>query len=253
MAIARVQASTAATSGTGAPAPAWPAATTAGDLLIAVVGVNTGATVGSWTPPAGWTLASQGSVGAGSHTAIFYIENASSRSGTETFTYSSSRNAWGVLIEYSGVATSASLDVTANASNGAGSVTPSTGTTATIAQNDELLLGGTANRNALTTTSDAMGGTASGGTLAKIGEASIGSGGTGLTGRAYEQIVTAAGTGEFHGTLGSSAVWSGAIATFKAAGGAPPPPPPPPSMADLREFWFHRSRERYIGMVHRRT
>src|SRR5579859_6030020 len=78
---------------------AWPVATTASSLLVACVGVNGSATVST---PAGWTLAVSKANGANCSIYIFYIKNAATRSGTESFTLSAGNTtAYVELLEYS--------------------------------------------------------------------------------------------------------------------------------------------------------
>jgi hypothetical protein len=75
------------------------------------------------TPPSGWNLAVQDNVFP--RIIIYYIQNASSRSGAETFTIASGR--WYLeLREYSGILTSSSLITTGSTSS---SVSVTTGAT----------------------------------------------------------------------------------------------------------------------------
>ncbi|HEY2731373.1 MAG TPA: hypothetical protein VGK52_15625 [Polyangia bacterium] len=112
--------------------PSWGSATTAGNLLVAVLTYNGSPTITA----AGWTLAgSAATQGTNVRSAIYYIQNASSQSGAQTFiaTGTSSAPALSVqLAEYSGIATSSALDLTGTASAAAANaitVATSTGTT----------------------------------------------------------------------------------------------------------------------------
>jgi hypothetical protein len=237
VAIARVQLGTAITStGLTTIAPAWPAATTVGNLLVAVICHSRPTTAPSLSIPGGspWVLAAEnaGTVAQECGTHIYYIANAASRSGAESsFTLSVARDMYGVLIEYSGVVTTTPLDVSTS-KNGAGvtATALATNTTGTTAQAAELILGTIANANVDTSTADAMGGSATGGTFAKISEASSSNATVAqrLTARVYEQLVTAAGTAECHCTVASARLYSGTVVTFKASGAAPTVYPPKP-------------------------
>lgn len=241
MAIARVQTGTAATTtGTGLVAPAWPGATTVGNLLIAVIGQSRSTAQPTLSVPGGspWVLAVEdwGTVANEMSTHIYYIANASSRSGSESsFTSSVARDMYGIVLEYSGASTTP-LDVTAH-QNGAGatSATPGTNTTAAIAQAGELLLGAIANSQADTTSAQVMGGSATGGSAVEIGEATSGNATAAqkVTGRVFEQIVTGTGTAEFHATLTTARIYTGSIATFKDTGGAAAPVFPPFIVPDM--------------------
>jgi hypothetical protein len=237
VAIARVQLGTAVTStGTGLIAPAWPAATTVGNLLIAVICNSRSTAQPTLSVPGGspWVLAVEnwGTVAQETSTHVYYIANAASRSGSESsFTLSVARDVYGVVLEYSGVATSTPLDVSTS-KNGAGvaATALATNTTGTTAQAAELILGAIASANADTSTGDAMGGSATGGTFAKLAEASSGSATAAqkVTGRVYEQLVTATGTAECHCTVGTARLYTGTVTTFKASGAAPTVYPPKP-------------------------
>lgn len=233
MAIARVQLGTAVTStGIATIAPSWPATTAVGNLLIAIIGHNRPTTLGTITTPSGWSLIAQadGAIAQDTPTRIYAIENAgSTRSGTETFTLSTGRDMYGVLLEYSGIATASALDKLTQTNNVSGTAT-TTGTTAATVQADELVIAAIGNPNTTTSGSDAFGGSATGGTLAKLAEATSGNvtAGQKITCRAYERIVTATGTAEVHATFGTARVSMGVIATYKASGAAPTVYPPKP-------------------------
>lgn len=85
----------------------WPGATTAGNLLVLIVGCSGGAGV-TLTTPAGWTKV--GEVNSSTKLAIFRIENASSHSGSQSVTISSSQVGFVCLSEWSGVAAASALE-----------------------------------------------------------------------------------------------------------------------------------------------
>jgi hypothetical protein len=193
----------------------WASATTAGNLLIALVfGVegttNTAPTI---TPPAGWvqaatsTYSNAPSNGAG-RVSIYYIANASSRSGTETFSISGTGGVRIILMEHSGVATASPLDKTAT--NSGDSSTPTTGTTVATTQADELCIG------ALGIDGSTFSNPINGFTL----EETI-SGLAGLT-----KVVEITGAQSTGATASFSGDWAGCIATFKADTTAPTLTPP---------------------------
>jgi hypothetical protein len=153
VAIALVQSSPVGVgTGTVNVAATWPGATQAGNLLVASIGLslvaNAAATVD--TVPSGWVLAGDIPSAANNWALIYYIENAGSRSGTETFGLTPSLvNDFTIeLSEWSGAAAASSLDQEAEATST--TLAPSSGTTAATAQNDELAVAVIANRNVST-------------------------------------------------------------------------------------------------------
>lgn len=113
----------------------WPAATTAGNLLVAVITLSATGTI---TPPTGWTLAvATSTIGI----AIYYIQNASSKSGAMTFTVPNSR--WLLeLHEYNGIVTSSALVATANSYSATSTTAATTGaSTANPATVNDLVIG----------------------------------------------------------------------------------------------------------------
>lgn len=233
MAISRVQTGTAVTStGIATVAPSWPATTAIGNLLIAIIAHNRPTTLGTITTPSGWSLIAQadGAVAQDTPTRIYAIENAgATRSGTETFTLSTGRDMYGVLLEYSGIATATALDKLTQSNNVSGTAA-TTGTTAATVQADELIIAAIGNPNTSTAASEAFGGSATGGSLVELAEVTSGNATAGqkVTCRVYEQIVTATGTAEVHSTLSVARVSMGVIATYKASAAAPTVIPPKP-------------------------
>jgi hypothetical protein len=190
------------------------------------VGHNRPTTLGTITTPSGWSLIAQadGSAAQDTPTRIYAIENSASRSGTETFTLSTARDMYAVLIEYSGVATATALDQTV-ASNNASSATAVSGTTAATTQADELVIAAIGNPNTSTASAESFTGSATGGSLVELAEATSGNATAGqkITCRVYERIVTATGTAAVSTTLLAARVSFGVVATYKASGAAPPP------------------------------
>ena len=197
MAIAQVQAPVAFT-GSSSTASGTFSATGPGNFLIAaVVARNTVST------PSGWTLAV-------SYTApttkayLFYQENCSSGVTSFSATLGGSA-AWVVMLaEYSGVATSGSIDQTATDHTGGGSSTTGTITTTTSAQ---LLIGVIADDD-----NDAPFGTPTN-SFALLSEADNGF----AEGCLLERIVSSTGT--YSSSMSSGGGDSGLIASFKAASG----------------------------------
>ena len=126
----------------------------AGNALIALDSTyrnpTTGAAVGTPTDSGGTFTGGIGGAAALLHTSlwdvgigIFYQANAAS--GTHTVTYEASTVKQHTLTEFSGMATSGLLDVSATAKTNNGTVTSqATGTTGATAQNDELIIIGIA-------------------------------------------------------------------------------------------------------------
>jgi hypothetical protein len=186
-------------SGTGGiqASATWSQATVVGDLLVATVGWTGG---GSVTPPAGWNLA----VSSGA-TAIYFRQNAPSVSGASTFSLSV-KGTWVLsLSEWRGMATSGSLDKTANASGGsmAGTIA-SSGTTAATSKPVELAIGGIRALAKVTESAPTRG-------FASLDQRSAGANTLG----AYDFITTAAGAQSTSVSLSASSKWRGVIATFR--------------------------------------
>ncbi len=188
----------------------WPAATTAGNLLVAILSYDQSGKENASTPPTNtgnaWTLAVTGNVSGQINTDIYYTQNASSQSGSHTWTLTSSQHVTLILIEYSGVALSSALDKTANSH---GNVNPvSTGNTTTTTQATELAVGAMAIKNNSTFT------LVSGG-FSKIGSEVIS--GTNTSSVALEKFLSATGTTSQTANASTAANWGGAVATFVAA------------------------------------
>jgi len=210
-AITQVQQISAGNSTDATVVATWPASTTAGNLLVAVVSFRGGSGV-TITPPTAspaWTLAVRSDNSTTISTAIYYIANASAQSGASTWTLSSSQNATLSLIEYSGVAISSPLDKTAT--NSGSGTTGNSGTTATTTQANEVAIAGisidasnktlTSWTNSFTETNQAVSSGGGQATRSKMGVA--------------HKILSATGTQNTSVTISAIQNWSGAIATFK--------------------------------------
>lgn len=178
-------------------APTWPAATTAGNQLIAIMTWGNG--TGNTTPPSGWTKANETAVSTRG-VAIFYIDNAASRSGTESFSTSGTGDEFFVLLEYSGVQ---GFDLTASTTGT--STTASSGTTGTTNQVSELAVVGIATSSNVDHSSPTN-------SYTQIYELNTAN----ARGSSYEKNLSAKAATSMDVTLASSTGWAGVIATFKA-------------------------------------
>jgi hypothetical protein len=188
--------------GSSTVSASWTNATKTGDLLIAILSYdNSGDTI--TLPSGGWTSAVS-SVNPGHvTTTIYYILNAGSQSGSYTWTSNNIRHMTIVLLEYSGVAKSSALDMTANKNGNSGTL--STGTTGTTGQAYELAIGAMV-VNGNTTFNSLSSGWAELGSISSI---------TGyITSVPIYKILSATGTQNATALI-TSQPWAGAIATFK--------------------------------------
>ena len=207
-AIARVQFISSANAGATTVSAVWPSTTTAGNLLTAIVTVRGGSGTTITPPSGGWTLATRANNTTTISTAIYYIANATSQSGTSSWGISPSARATLTLAEYSGAATSSVLDQVATSTGS--SSTGSSGTTPTTIQTNEVAIAGISANNS--------GRTFSAQTNSFTAVSSVNSGG-GPGGNATvfeEKVLSATGAQSVNATISSSSTWAGAIATFKA-------------------------------------
>jgi hypothetical protein len=137
---------------------------------------------------------------------IYYAENIAGGANRVTVSDTAAATLRFAILEYSGVATSGSLDVFA-ATQGA-SATPNSGVTAMTAANGELLLGAIMTGNPATFTA---------GSGYMIEESVPAEPGTKLI--AEDQIQATAGAATASATLGTAEFWAAGIAAFKAANG----------------------------------
>jgi RHS repeat-associated protein len=137
---------------------------------------------------------------------IYYAENIAAGSNTITVSDTSSATLRFAVLEYSGVATTASLDVTAAATGHSSS--PNSGNTTTTAAGDlllgEVLTGGTATFTA--------------GTGYAIRDTVPAEPNTKVI--AEDQLQASAGTASASATLGATDYWAAGLASFKAASGS---------------------------------
>ena len=198
-------------------------APTNGNTLIAVISTrgNSANRVSSISETgAAWSFVSQATNTNGTTTEIWYAPNVSGASTTITIVQASLRSA-AVVIEYSGLLTSGSVDLIASTTGSSNSA--STGTTATTNQMNELWIGGIGLVNSGYTLGTP---TNSFNSVANAASTSSTSGNNAKV-YALERIATATGTANSGGTVSNSNQWSGAIATFKAV------PPPAPAITSL--------------------
>lgn len=184
-----------------------------GNALIAIIGTRgtSDNRVSSITQTgATWTRQAQRSNASGVTTEVWAAFNVSGASTTVTVNLAASLKASAIIVEYSGLATSGSLDQTAT--NSGSSSAPSTGTTATTSQADELWIGGIANINTSTYSAPTN-------SFTEVAEAASGGGASSTRNNAVflERIVAATGTASTGATLSGTQQWAGVVATFRAA------------------------------------
>jgi len=202
--ITRVQLGAVARTATATVAPALPAASTAGTLVVATLATQKNT---AFTAPSGWTQAvNKGQTNA--EAAIWYYPNNPGGITSASFTSSGATSTAGQLSEWSGVATGSPLDKFGSASAIlATSVTPATSQATTVA--GELAVTSTAEYIALASTATYTPGT---------GWTNLGN--TGATSSSYQYTAdyrTGVGTGVVSEPITSSAIGalSAAVATFK--------------------------------------
>jgi hypothetical protein len=188
-------------SGTGAMQASviWPQTTAAGDLQVATISWSGAAKV---TPPTGWIPA----VSFGG-TATYYRENAPAVSGSSMFALSVKAN-WVLCVsEWSGIATSGSLDRTAHATSGTtNGTTASSGTTLATSQPIELAIVGIKALASLAQSGPTN-------AFAQLDQRIA----TNNTLGVYDLVSTVAGIQSMSVSLSIPAKWRGAIATFRGA------------------------------------
>jgi len=179
------------------PAVTWSSPTTAGDLLVATLGVS-GGTI---TAPAGWVLAKR--VGGA---LIYFSQNATSQSGSVTFTLSGTAD-WVVeVMDWSGMATSGTLDRTAsNTSGTATGTTADSGTTLPTSSANEVAIAAIRSLAPLTQSGPTNG-------FVQLEAASQGKANTTGT---YDKVLSSIGTQDVSVTLSKAAKWRGVVATFR--------------------------------------
>ena len=184
---------------------AYPAAQTAGDLNVVVVGWNdTTSTVQSVKDSAGntYSLAIGPTSGTKLRQSIYYAANVSSGNNTVTVTFSQAAAYPDIrILEYRGVT---ALDVTAGASGSSSSASSGAATTTSA---NELIFG--ANTIATTTKTAGSGFTSR---IITVPDGNI----------AEDKVVTVSGSNSATATLSGSGPWVMQMATFSAVSGPPP-------------------------------
>lgn len=204
--------STANDSTTGALA--WTGATAAGADLMAFLGINENAgdtTISS--TPAGWGTAIVNNNRTGDvREYVYLIENAASRSGTETFNLAAGRDVTLHLFEFAGGVTASIIDVNNNgaATNG-NSTAPASGSGTTV-QNDERLLAFLVNKNA-----DTQSAPTNSFTLLNGAHTSNGTVGRQIGSYVYVRDVTATGTYSTAATIANARPWVGVLISLKVS------------------------------------
>ena len=203
------------------------AATTAGDLLVAVIRDRNSAalapvsTVTDSNAGDHWIPAASKVQGSQADGEIWYVANAASLSTSQSVTVtvggtkaSTTAIAFTVL-DVSGAATTTPLDATAT--NGGSTQPASTGTTAATAQASEIAIADVGWNSGSVTVS----GQTAGYSVLPTQQSTVSGTGTGEQG-AF-RLLSATGTQTYQATISAStAAWTGAIATFKV--GTPTPP-----------------------------
>lgn len=203
------------TTGTTLVIPA-PAGVASGDVLLAAVGVRGSPGI---TPPSGWTLARSDQVGFTVKQSVYWKVAGSAEPASYTFTFGSSQGASGTIVAYTGVDTSAPVDV-AGGQTGDGTAPPTAPSVTTTTANDRLV--------AFFGLAAATGIGAPAG-MTERAEASTTAGTYRTTTEAADQALGAAGaTGSRVASTSSTASSIGQVVALRPAEGAPPPPPPPP-------------------------
>lgn len=187
---------------------AFPAANTAGNLIIAFVRMSTTTETVGVTDTAGNTYVdavNQGQDADGSQTHIFYAKNVHAGANTVTATFSGSNNhPYIAVYEYSGLSMTAPLDQTAHAEGS--SSTPSSGSTATTTSSTELVFSGLG----LPSSSSV---TVTPGASFLLEQQDTTTNGSRAASEDRKLSSTAAVAGTY--TLSGSANWSSIVATFK--------------------------------------
>jgi hypothetical protein len=194
-------------------AVSWPMSTSAGSMLVTVVSVRGTASTTITVPSGkGWTLANRaddGTVGV----AIYYSQNAAAQTGSQTWAVSGGQPAVVHMIEYTGVATTAALDLTAtNTGYGTSATVTASGTTSQAA---ELALVGVAIHRRPTLTMNGNDFTVVGDITQTNG--TTGATGTRVSGGAFDNLYTGSTTPNATITFSTTNArsWAAALVTFK--------------------------------------
>ncbi|MDP2691064.1 MAG: hypothetical protein Q8O95_01505 [bacterium] len=185
----------------------WASATTAGNLLVAIVSFDDGTDITITPPAGGWTLAKRQNNTTRIGSAIYYIANAASQSGSKTWGISPSARSAVVMMEYSGIATVSPLDKTASTLGASNTV--SSGTTTATAQNNEVAIAALVTRES----NDVLSNAPTNG-FVQLGE--YDGGDNRVTMGIYEKTLTTIGTYGTQDGVNDNEEWVGIIVTFKA-------------------------------------
>lgn len=192
------------------------ASSTTGNFLVSLIASkSTDTTNNTLATPTGWSLA-RSELNASTNCPkiyIFYRENAPASTGITVNYAGAAAEFCLTILEYSGIATSASLDKVASASDSVGTTTVSSGTTAATVQADELVIALLANRFVTASQSAWTNSFTQRHYFTSLGTTNTNN----ENFSANEKIVAATGTQTTAATLSSARAWAGAIATFKKA------------------------------------
>ena len=215
---ARVQVATFGVSGNGAAtfAVTLGRAPTSGNTLVAVIATRgtTNNTVTSITQAnvTTWKRASQaanpGNNANGVTTEIWYAPVGASAGTAVTISQAASLRSCAIVVEYSGMLTSAAVDQTANATGiGTNAVT---GTTSSTSLGNELWIGAIGLTNSAQTLGSVLN------SFSTVTNAQSSYFQSTFNSRVYalEKIVSGTGTANSGGTISGPAIWAGAVATF---------------------------------------
>jgi hypothetical protein len=196
--IAKVQAGTfVSATGVTSITPTLAAASTSGNLLVAIVTTAANTTV---TAPAGWTRATGAFTSTAGATAIWYYANNPGAISSVKFTLSASDSAAAQLSEWSGIETASPLDGTGTATATTSKTTLSVSATAAAA-------------NELAITSFAVSGSAGNTFTPATGWTNLMAGHADSRTGDYEIGVGSGSVSEIE-TASTSGLWAGAIVTF---------------------------------------
>ncbi len=194
-------------SGGASVGPSWSAATLANSDLFAALVYDVTSTV---SVPAAWSgseITGSPFTNGAANLRVYHLPGAASQSGAQTFSFNTAPNAGvGMLLEYTGAKSSASLDGTPNSNTG-NSVSPAgSAYTTTVANNGVISFVGQASATATATItfSAATGGSAIRG-QATDASAVTPKGNAGLA--VLDELVVAVGTYTFGCTSNRSQVW----------------------------------------------
>ena len=184
----------------------WPAPTTAGNLLVAVLVEAGGSGFQNPTTDAGWSLGNPQKDNGNLHIRMYVNVNSASHGGTATWTFSAV-NASIYMVEYAGALTSNPAD---GNSATQGSTSPGSTGTASLGQSDEIAVGAMGVLNS--------GDTFSGETFTQVAQKSSTDATYGLN-AAFEEQIISGGSGSVgtSATISGSATWVGILQTFKVA------------------------------------